>query len=107
MYQHQSLKAIHLSKIFEGRATPDIGRSSQRAYLPNFHLIRFGLSQSIIPKWEGGIKIRQKPGSGISHRVSTISSLRKIKLSMTDSDDELSEEEENKTSTDPIPITTR
>ena len=30
--------------------------SSKNPNLSNFYLIKFGVSQSIIPKWEGGIK---------------------------------------------------
>jgi hypothetical protein len=30
--------------------------SSSNPHLSNFYLIKFGASQSIIPKWEGGVK---------------------------------------------------
>ena len=30
--------------------------NSSNPHLSNFYLIKFGASQSIIPKWEGGVK---------------------------------------------------
>ena len=50
------MQAISLAKILSGSEDEEMMEHSSNPHLSNFYLIKFGASQSIIPKWEGGIK---------------------------------------------------
>ena len=52
------MQAIDLARLLTGEDVhvEDVPDSPNDSFLANFYLIKFRTSQSIIPKWEGGVK---------------------------------------------------
>lgn len=86
-----TIQAIELAKRYECDAKRDLNDSSN-PFLPNFYLIKFGSSQSIIPKWEGAVRITYT--SGLDNQHDIVFSLRKTKSPVVwDSDEDSGEDD--------------
>ena len=66
------MQAIDLARLLSGGKVhiQDVPETPEDSHLANFFLIKFRTLQSIIPKWEGGVKYLYKVDDGCQNNVS-------------------------------------